>query len=111
MPKGMLVEADQEEALAALFEETAKPKRKPIGVRIGALWQGLLRLLLPGFPIASYCPSCWARLELIDDRLVEWQEEPPMFHKGVRFWQCPQCGGRRSEKYAYLTGDELWERS
>lgn len=107
MPKGVVDE--REEALAGLLAKPHRASRKPLLVRIAAVWSGFLRKLMPEFPIASYCPSCWAKLELIDDQYVEGQEEPVFIYKGIRFWRCPSCGGGSSEKYTYVNTTQDWE--
>ncbi|MBI4201609.1 MAG: hypothetical protein HY532_00650 [Chloroflexi bacterium] len=82
---------------------------KALRHRLHLLWSGLLRLLIPGYPAATRCASCWARLELLDDCFLEGPEDPPVLHRGVRFWQCPQYSSRTSERYAFINTVYLWE--
>lgn len=67
--------------------------------RLASLGHALRRELLRRFPLAGYCHSCYTRLELVDDRVLEMNAYGL---RGLRLWQCPRCQARVSKSYVYL---------
>ncbi len=74
-----------------------RPAQKPPRVNMA---RRLLRALARWLGTDSYCGGCGAVAELIDDRLILYQEGWVI--QGVRFWRCPACRDQWSRPYTHM---------
>ncbi len=58
--------------------------------------QQLLRWIMPEVAIPSYCLDCGARLELVENQILQQEED---WATGAFIWRCPSCKDSSSLRY------------